>query len=758
MTGIVAALILSTAVSATPDAVMPDTVRETTGPGPASRGASKSEPVFAAPGVGPQSPTVGLVLSGGGARGAAHVGVLKVLEEYGVPIHAIGGTSMGAIVGGLYAAGWTPTEIEEQLAAVDWPLMFTDRLPRGALSFRRKTEDRTFLTQFELSVDRGGVHLPAGLVSGHNVSARLQRLLLPAADVTDFDSLAVPLRLTATDIETGELVVFDSGDLSTAVRASMSLPAIFAPVEHDGRKLVDGGVVRNLPVDVVQAMGVDRLIVVDVGTPLATRDGLRNLLDAAEQLSRFLTDANSAAQYERLKAEDLVIRPELDGFTMIDFHRWDEAVAAGESAARSLAQRLRALGSPGDAYAMQLAARRRQLRVPRVIDAIRVVSDGGVLDERLLRDQMRTEPGRPVDPDVLEGDLLRMYSLRLFRRINVGIESGGRDEPVTLVVAARRKEQAPNSLRFGLSLVDDFREGRSGYRFQASLWLRRLNGLGGEARLDFQLGEPRVGSLELYQPVALSGHVFARARAYHSVSHTALPVDGGTGRYRAVDEKVWAEVGITVGSVAELGLGLLRGRMDADPEDPVRPALEPDYGAYTATLTVDYLDDAAFPRTGGLARVSWQGHRRELGTDVAYDRVEATITRAVPVGRGALLVGLDVATRSTDVPPHDPARLGGLFRLSDRPADDLVGRHAAVVRFVYLHRLEGGRVHLGASVEAGNVWEQRSAIRGDELLYAGSLLAGVRTLVGPMYLALGLGDGGSPRVYASVGRRITDPW
>lgn len=426
--------------------------------------------------VAPSSPRIGVVLSGGGARGAAHVGVLKVLEEYGVPIHAIAGTSMGAIVGGLYAAGWTPDEIEEQLAAVDWPLMFTDRLPRGSLSFRRKTEDRTFLTQFELSVDGDGVHLPAGLVAGHNVSVRLERLLLPAADVTDFDSLAVPLRLTATDIETGELVVFDSGDLSTAVRASMSLPAVFAPVEHDGRKLVDGGVVRNLPVDVARAMGVDRLIVVDVGTPLTGQGGIETLVDVSEQLSRLMTDANSAAQYQGLGPGDVVIRPALDGLTIMEFHRWDEAVARGEAGARSAAARLRPLAAESDAHATRLAARRQRLRTPRIIDSIRVVSNGGEIDERLLRDEMRTVPGQAVDPGLLEEDLLRMYSLRLFQRINVRVERGDPGHPVTLVVEAWRKEQAPNSLRFGLSLVDDFRDGRSGYRFLTSLWLRCLNG------------------------------------------------------------------------------------------------------------------------------------------------------------------------------------------------------------------------------------------------------------------------------------------
>lgn len=758
MTSLLAVLTLGVAAGPAAGAAMADGAAAAVGATGAAGPAATRAAFAADQEVAPSPPRIGLVLSGGGARGAAHVGVLKVLEEQGVPIHAIAGTSMGAIVAGLYAAGWTPGEIEEQLAAVDWPLMFTDRLPRGSLSFRRKTEDRTFLTQFELSVDGEGVRLPVGLVAGHNVGVRLERLLLPAAAVTDFDSLVVPLRLTATDIETGELVVLGSGDLSTAVRASMSLPAIFAPVEHQGRNLVDGGVVRNLPVDVAEAMGVDRLIVVDVGTPLTDQDGVETLLDVSQQLTRLMTDANSAAQREALGPEDLVILPELSGLTTLEFHRWDEAVTAGEDAARSVVRELRAIAGRDDGQATRLAARRRRLRAPRVIDAIRVVSEGGELDERLLRQQMRFEPGQPVDPELLENDLLRMYSLRLFRRINVRIEEGDPGDPVTLVVEAWRKEQAPNSLRFGLSLADDFQEGRSAYRFLTSLWLRRLNGLGGEARFDFQFGEPRVGSVELYQPVAFDGHVFTQARVDHRVSHGSLLVDGSAARYRTAGERGWVEAGIHVSNLAELRLGLLRGQVDADPEDPVFPSLSTDYGAYTATFTADYLDDAAFPRRGGLARISWMGYRRELGTEAPYDRVEATFAQAIPAGRRSLIVGLSVGTRSTGAPPHDPARLGGLFRLSNREVDGLVGRYAAVARLIYLHRLEGGRVHLGASMEAGNVWQERSAIRGDELLYAGSLLAGVRTLVGPVYLAVGLGEAGSPRVYASIGRRITDPW
>ena len=228
-------------------------------------------------------PRVGLVLSGGGARGAAHVGVLKVLEELRVPIDAISGTSMGAVVGGLYASGLSATEIEKLISSVNWQDAFQDRPPRAELGFRRKQDDRNFLVRYALGVTEKGFTLPTGLVQGQKLEQVLRNASLPVAAIDDFDRLPIPFRALATDLETGEAVVMDSGDLVTAMRASMSAPGVFSPAPRGGRLLVDGGLVENLPIDAARAMGVDVLIVVDVSFPLYQRDQLASPIEVTNQ-------------------------------------------------------------------------------------------------------------------------------------------------------------------------------------------------------------------------------------------------------------------------------------------------------------------------------------------------------------------------------------------------------------------------------------------------------------------------------------------
>src|SRR5688572_25864650 len=222
----------------------------------------------------PHRPRIGLVLSGGGARGAAHVGVLRVIDEMKIPIDAIAGTSMGAVVGGLYASGMTADEIEKLLTSVNWQDAFQDRPPRAQLGYRRKQDDRNFLVRYSLGVRADGFVYPRGLVQGQKFEQVLRNAAIPVADVQDFDRLAIPFRAIATDLETGQLIVMNSGDLVTALRASMSAPGVFAPAPRDGRLLIDGGIAENLPVDTARQMGVDRLIVVDVSFPLYAREEL----------------------------------------------------------------------------------------------------------------------------------------------------------------------------------------------------------------------------------------------------------------------------------------------------------------------------------------------------------------------------------------------------------------------------------------------------------------------------------------------------
>src|SRR4051794_5123226 len=268
--------------------------------------------------VEPGRPRIGLVLSGGGARGAAHIGVLKVLEENHVPIDAIAGTSMGAVVGGLYASGLTADDIEHVMESVDWQDAFRDRPPRTDLNFRRKLEDQNFLVKFPLGLKGKKFRLPRGLVQGQKLTQTLRALTLPVAQIQSFDDLAIPFRAIATDIVTGDRVVIDHGDLTTAMRASLSAPGVFAPVESDGRMLVDGGLSSNLPVDVAREMGVDVLIVVDCGFPLLERGKLESVATVSNQMLAILIRHNSDLQRKTLTDKDIVIEPALGDYSSLD--------------------------------------------------------------------------------------------------------------------------------------------------------------------------------------------------------------------------------------------------------------------------------------------------------------------------------------------------------------------------------------------------------------------------------------------------------
>ena len=305
----------------------------------------------------PGRPRIGLVLSGGGARGAAHIGVLKVLEENRVPVDAIAGTSMGAVVGGLYASGLNAEDIERVMTSFDWQNAFSDRPARTDLNFRRKLEDQNFLVKFPLGLKGRKFRLPRGLVQGQKLTQILRGLTLPVAQIQSFDDLAIPFRAIATDIVTGDRVVLDHGDLTTAMRASLSAPGVFAPVDSEGRMLVDGGLSSNLPIDVAREMGVDILIVVDCGFPLLERGKLVSVATVSNQMLAILIRHNTAEQRKTLKTSDVVIDPALGDFSSLDFTEHDKAMRIGEEAARGQTQRLAALSVPAEDFQRIVDAR-----------------------------------------------------------------------------------------------------------------------------------------------------------------------------------------------------------------------------------------------------------------------------------------------------------------------------------------------------------------------------------------------------------------
>ncbi|MBC8119155.1 MAG: patatin-like phospholipase family protein, partial [Burkholderiaceae bacterium] len=393
-------------------------------------------------------PKIGLVLSGGGARGAAHIGVLKVLEELRVPVDVIAGTSMGSIVGAAYATGMTVPEMEKAIGSITTEGLFTDRPPRQDQSMRRKDDDLRPYFVPELAVTADGVLLPRGLVTGVALEGELRKLVR-VTSAPDFDQLPIPFRAIATDVGTGEMVVLKEGSVVQAIRASMSVPGAVVPVDIRGRQLVDGGLVRNLPVDIARSMGAEIIIAVNLGTPLLRPDQITSVLSVTVQMINILTEQNVSRSLAELTPRDILILPELGGYSAGDFDNLTKTVPIGEAAARKVVDRLRALSLPPEQYA---AIRARQVAPETMramtIDAIKVEGTRGV-SEAVVLEAMQTRIGQPLDTSTIDLDMRRIFGRGDFETVNYAVEEI--DGKRTLVVLVKERPQR-NYVRFGMEL------------------------------------------------------------------------------------------------------------------------------------------------------------------------------------------------------------------------------------------------------------------------------------------------------------------
>ena len=333
-----------------------------------------------------------LVLSGGGARGAGHIGVLKALEELHVPVHGIVGTSMGAVIGGLYAAGYAPEELERLIARVEWANLFVDDPARDSFRFRRKKQDAGFLLRAASGVDSEGIKLPKGILHGHRLKAFLTRHTLHVADIVDFNQLAIPFAAVATDINTGEAVLLNGGNLADAMFASLTIPAFVSPIEIDGRLLVDGGVSNNLPVDVALSMRPDAIIAVDLSSPLRARQDLDSVFDVTDQLTTILTRKNTEPQIERLRETDVLIVPQLGDVTSIDFDRAIQTIPAAYQATLQQRGALICLAQDSQSFVTRVATLRREPTSTIEVTTINVRTDSRI-DPDLLAQRANLKPG-----------------------------------------------------------------------------------------------------------------------------------------------------------------------------------------------------------------------------------------------------------------------------------------------------------------------------------------------------------------------------
>jgi NTE family protein len=689
------------------------------------------------------------VLSGGGARGLAHVGVLQVLERAHIPIDAIAGTSMGAIIGGLYASGVPADKLECELLALDWDALFATRVPRASLAQRRKEEDFEVSPAIELGLrpDTGAPMLPLSGVSSRGLELLLRRYTLPVREAADFDALPIAFRAVATDMETGAPVVFDRGDLATALRASMSVPGVFPPTEVQGRILGDGGLVENLPVDVVRAMGVDRVIAVNIGTPLQPRESLATVLGLTLQMINILTEQNVARSLARLDLAggDVLITPPLDGLASTDFAQVREFIGRGRAQAERQQGTLAALALDEPAWAARQAGLAAWPYAPAAPVIARLRFEGGrVSHPERYAGRLASQPGQPFDVARAEADSQALAANDDYQHTDYRLEplegagggtggaSGSKAAGGTgLVFHVDEKPWGPDYFRAGLALASDF-AGRGEFNLKLSHNRHWLNDAGGEWRNRLQIGSVPRWSTEWYQPLTrqvdpegvwfASLHADGERRRVNAFVPLAPLASGREpqllARYARSSARVGLELGQPWGRWGELRSGLLVESISLQPElvagtgggagagsagPGATGPLRGRESSLRLAAVVDQLDYASFPTEGLRLRLAASAGRRSgpdawvSGGSENFRRVELDATQVGSFGPAARRFSIDGTLRlryadqslmrAFGEPGLGQYTLGGFHNLSGYEIDQLSGNQVLLARLTGYLRL-----------------------------------------------------------------------
>ncbi|WP_198670333.1 patatin-like phospholipase family protein [Dyella sp. C9] len=714
------------------------------------------------------TPCIGLVLGGGGARGAAHIGVLQVLEREHIPICRIAGTSMGSIVGGMYAAGYKPLELQDIITTLDWNELFSDDPAREEMPMRRKDADFRYLLNFEVGYKNGHIITPAGVVQGQKLLLLLRRLLISTWNVHDFDQLSIPFRAVATDIVAGKPVVFGSGDLAVSIRSSMSVPGAFAPTNVDGQLLVDGGLMDNVPIDVVRNMGAQRLIVVNVGSPLLEREQLSNPVAVLNQMVSALMEEKTRRQLDTLGPDDILITPPLGNMSAAEFNKGAQAIAIGRAAAEAALPRLRALSVGPEQWAQYEAQHRKRDFDPGLVAFLKVDSShtdtAQYVDERLAKDV-----GKPFDPNQLDTQIGSIYGRGNYQQIDYRLQQD--DDQRGLLIIPRDKPWGPVYGKLGFELNDDF-AGRSEYLISGEVNATNMNSLGAEWRSTAWAG--RIGGLasEFYQPFwqGAGGYIMP----YALIRNEEFPVftpdaNQQLAEYRIKRRYLGLESGWSPMTNWRISAAIQRGRDSGDLRigSPTEfPASETsEYSMAKVTLLWDNLDNAQFPTKGARASLDYEWYRPWLGgnstADVARLYADWVPDFGLADTRYHLLLGIHAASTLNN--PNNQqffetqTFIGGFLNLSGLPERSLYGDQSVLGRAVLYRRtgqmdaLFSTPIYVGASVEAGNTWDSKSQVHLDSLLYAGSLFLGIQTPLGPLFFGYGYAQGGHNSVYLTFG-------
>ncbi len=715
-------------------------------------------------------PRIGLALGGGGAKGAAHVGVLSVLEELRVPVDCIVGTSMGALVGGTYASGMTAAEVETAIRGISFQEAIGFEGERKHQSMRRKLAGDIYSNRFEFGIRDSGLTAPSGFINTQNIEQTIGLLVSRSLGVRDFDELAIPFRAIATDMQTGEMVVLDAGDLPHALRASMSVPGVFAPVTLDGRVLGDGGLSRNVAVDIARETCADIVIAVSVPNPVPTAEELQSPLTMVMRTLDVLVGANERQQLETLAPQDVSIVVMMGDITSGAFDRAGDAIPLGRQAALAHREQLSRLSLGESDYAAWRAATSRGERESVQLADVKVQGLERV-QERYVVEKLGLEAGSVVDERQLSGHINRLFSVGEFERAEFALR-GDASRP-TLDVYLREKSWGPNIVRFdvGLQMGTD---SNTAFVIGGDYLRTWINPLGGEVHGSLYLGRTSRAELSLYQPLDTRADYFVEPGLTARRSVEDFFLDGhAVARYDLDRAYGFFDVGRVFGTRAELRAGVVSGLQSADrdiadislPEVPTEG-----YGGWTARGVYDTRDRVDLPTRGWLGRLSYFHSDEALGSDTTsgYEKLDALVAGSYHFGNQLVHWRAAGGTSfDTTLPIYDLFVLGGPNSFPGLNLGELRGEDYWLASTMYMHKIAdlsslfGQALYLGFAVTAGDMEGRIDQVR-EGPLYAGSLLLGGRTPLGPLRLVLSLASNDDWQVVLGIGRPIeegviTDP-
>jgi NTE family protein len=710
-------------------------------------------------------PRIGLVLAGGGAKGGAHVGVLKVLEEMRVPIDCIAGTSMGALVGGGYASGIPAQGLEEFVTGIDWKAVVGGVGKRELQTIEQKRAGVTYSNDIELGLKDGSVQLPAGIVNTSSIEDLLRTYVARARAQTDFDKLPIPFRAVATDMISGRMVVIDSGDLATAMRASMAIPGAFAPVETEEHVLSDGGMVRNIPVDVARELCADVVIVVNLVELEVKREKLRTATQLLGRSTDVMIVANENLQLESLTDGDIRIDVIMGDITTADFERVPETIPLGEKAARGMADSLARLAVPAERYlAWRNSVTAGQSLEVRLADVQYMGLER--VNPEYLKSRAEVIPGDTVDTAKISGEAQRMSVLQEFESVSYTVT--GDPENPTLEWWPKEKAYGPNYLKFDLGVYGS-EGGDIGFVIYGKHTRTWLNSLGAEWRNEVQLGYYNNVSTSWYQPLDAAQRFFVEPKAFWIRSWNDLFLDDERlATYRFSDWGAAMDLGANLTDDAQLRVGYLytRRKTEVDTGSLLLPENERNDAGITATATFDSRDTAFNPTRGVAAALEYIYADDSLGGDLDWERIEAGVGLALPVRKDVVWMTMAGGSElGSDLPLDRTFMLGGPgsfpgFELGElRVTDYWTASGSYLWKVKDLMRIRGQALYAGLRLTAGQTSGRLEEyvlqdFDEDDTIYSGSLILTGRTQAGPLTVGVGATSNDSWSLWIAVGRPV----